>query len=329
MAWSSAKAGAPFAERDALGHVFGYTCFNDGSMRDFQLKHSVTAGKNFPSTGGCGPWIVTADEIPDPSRLTLTTRVNGNQMQHKGTDDMIFGVPAIIAYVSQWTRLEPGDLIATGTPEGVGFARKPPLWLKPGDVVEVEISGIGVLRNPISPRIGAAMSVDLLKETIEHRFPRLIVSGIDYNDARTALSRIKTIADWCPEWVRLGEVHEALGDAALAPAAPSPPARRSAAPRSTTTPGKASISPTPTKNSASSSGSRRLIARPCRICGRPASSSWCRSRASRFRAIFASRVGTRQPAPCVLLNPGGDFDQGGILHARGRVPEARHRHLQL
>jgi 2-keto-4-pentenoate hydratase/2-oxohepta-3-ene-1,7-dioic acid hydratase in catechol pathway len=144
------KPGRHIAERDALDHVFGYTCFNDGSVRDFQLKHSTTAGKNFPSTGGCGPWIVTADEIPDPSRLTLTTRVNGREVQKKGTDNMIFSVPAIIAYLSQWTRLEPGDVIATGTPEGVGFARKPPLWLKPGDVVEVEISGIGVLRNPIA-----------------------------------------------------------------------------------------------------------------------------------------------------------------------------------
>ena len=144
------KPGRHIAERDALDHVFGYTCFNDGSVRDFQLKHSTTAGKNFPSTGGCGPWIVTADEIPDPSRLTLTTRVNGREVQKKGTDNMIFAVPAIIAYLSQWTRLEPGDVIATGTPEGVGFARKPPLWLKPDDVVEVEISGIGVLRNPIA-----------------------------------------------------------------------------------------------------------------------------------------------------------------------------------
>lgn len=143
-------SGRHIAERDALAHVFGYTCFNDGSVRDFQLKHSTTAGKNFPSTGGCGPWIVTSDEIPDPSRLTLTTRVNGSEVQKKGTDNMIFGVPAIIAYLSKWTRLEPGDVIATGTPEGVGFARKPPLWLKPGDVVEVDISAIGVLRNPIA-----------------------------------------------------------------------------------------------------------------------------------------------------------------------------------
>jgi 2-keto-4-pentenoate hydratase/2-oxohepta-3-ene-1,7-dioic acid hydratase in catechol pathway len=143
------KGGRHIAAADALSHVFGYTCFNDGSLRDFQFKHSLAVGKNFPATGALGPWIVTADEIPDPSKLTLTTRVNGQQVQHKGTDDLIFDVPSIIAYVSSWTELVPGDVIATGTPEGVGFARKPPLWLKPGDVVEVDISKIGVLRNPI------------------------------------------------------------------------------------------------------------------------------------------------------------------------------------
>jgi 2-keto-4-pentenoate hydratase/2-oxohepta-3-ene-1,7-dioic acid hydratase in catechol pathway len=133
----------------ALGHVFGYTCFNDGSVRDYQFKHSLTTGKNHPSTGGLGPWIATADGIPDPSKLTLVTRVNGVEVQRKGTDDMIFDVPAIIAYVSGWTELAPGDVIATGTPEGVGFARKPPLWLAAGDTVEVEISSIGVLVNPV------------------------------------------------------------------------------------------------------------------------------------------------------------------------------------
>lgn len=143
------KPGHRIARPAALDHVFGYACFNDGSLRDFQFKHSVTVGKNFPSTGGFGPWIATADTVPDPSKLTLSTRVNGTQVQHKGLDDMIFDVPAIIAYVSSWTKLEPGDVIATGTPEGVGFARKPPLWLKPGDTVEVEISNIGILRNPI------------------------------------------------------------------------------------------------------------------------------------------------------------------------------------
>lgn len=143
------KRGRRISKSAALEHVFGYACFNDGSVRDFQFKHSLTAGKNFPSTGGFGPSIATADTIPDPSKLMLTTRINGKQVQHKGTSDMIFDVPAIIAYVSTWTELAPGDVIATGTPEGVGFARKPPLWLKPGDVVEVEISGIGILRNTV------------------------------------------------------------------------------------------------------------------------------------------------------------------------------------
>lgn len=143
------RGGRHIKAADALGHVFGYTCFNDGSVRDFQFKHSLTAGKNHPATGGLGPWIVSADEIPDPSKLTLVTRVNGREVQRKGTDDMIFDVPAVIAYVSGWTELAPGDVITTGTPEGVGFARKPPLWLKPGDSVEVEISSIGVLVNPV------------------------------------------------------------------------------------------------------------------------------------------------------------------------------------
>lgn len=143
------KSGRHIPKEKALEHVFGYSCFNDGSLRNFQFKHSLTVGKNFLSTGGFGPWIAAADTIPDPSKLTLTTRVNGEQRQHKGIDDMIFDVPSIISYVSSWTEISPGDVIATGTPEGVGFARKPPLWLKPGDSVEVEISSIGILRNPV------------------------------------------------------------------------------------------------------------------------------------------------------------------------------------
>lgn len=143
------RAGRHITAADALNHVFGYTCFNDGSVRDYQFGHSLTAGKNHPATGGIGPWIVTADEIPDPSRLTLVTRINGREVQRKGLDDMIFDVPAIIAYVSSWTALAPGDIISTGTPEGVGFARKPPLWLRAGDCVEVDISSIGVLVNPV------------------------------------------------------------------------------------------------------------------------------------------------------------------------------------
>src|SRR3954471_21321543 len=132
----------------ALDHVAGYTCFVDGSVRDYQ-KFSVTAGKNFPATGPLGPWIVTTDEISDPMRLTLTTRLNGQQVQHSGTDQMIYSIPKIISYVSEFTPLLPGDIIATGTPEGVGHGRTPPLWMKPGDVLEVQISKIGTLRSRI------------------------------------------------------------------------------------------------------------------------------------------------------------------------------------
>jgi 2-keto-4-pentenoate hydratase/2-oxohepta-3-ene-1,7-dioic acid hydratase in catechol pathway len=129
----------------ALDHVAGYTCFVDGSVRDYQ-KFSVTSGKNFPGTGPLGPWIVTADEIADATRLTLVTRLNGAEVQRSGTDLLIYSVPQIIAFCSDFTLLAPGDVIATGTPEGVGHRRSPPLWMKPGDVLEVEITGIGVLR---------------------------------------------------------------------------------------------------------------------------------------------------------------------------------------
>jgi 2-keto-4-pentenoate hydratase/2-oxohepta-3-ene-1,7-dioic acid hydratase in catechol pathway len=128
----------------ALSVVAGYSCFLDGSVRDFQ-KHSVTAGKNFPATGPLGPWMVTADVVEDPQRLELTTRLNGNIVQRDTTDHMIFDVATIIEYLSTVTWLEPGDVIATGTPDGVGLGRKPPLWMKGGDKVEVEISGIGTL----------------------------------------------------------------------------------------------------------------------------------------------------------------------------------------
>ena len=128
----------------ALSVIAGYTCFLDGSVRDFQ-KHSVTAGKNFPATGPLGPWLVTSDVVSDPQRLELTTGLNGNVVQHDTTDHMIFDVATIIEYLSTVTWLEPGDVIATGTPDGVGAGRKPPLWMKPGDEVEVDISGIGTL----------------------------------------------------------------------------------------------------------------------------------------------------------------------------------------
>jgi 2-keto-4-pentenoate hydratase/2-oxohepta-3-ene-1,7-dioic acid hydratase in catechol pathway len=142
------RGGRYIKREDALGHIAGYTIMVDGSVRDYQ-KFSVTSGKNFPGTGPLGPWLVTTDEIPDPHKLTLTTRLNGEVMQRSGTDILIHDVPALIAFVSNFTPLAPGDIIATGTPEGVGHRRNPPVWMKAGDVLEVEISGIGVLRNRI------------------------------------------------------------------------------------------------------------------------------------------------------------------------------------
>ena len=142
------RGGRHIAAERALDHVAGYTCFVDGSVRDYQ-KFSVTAGKNFPGTGPLGPWLVTRDEIPDPTRLELTTRLNGTRMQHSPTDLLIYSIPQIIAFCSDFTELAPGDVIATGTPEGVGHRRNPPLWMKPGDVLEVEITGIGTLRSRI------------------------------------------------------------------------------------------------------------------------------------------------------------------------------------
>lgn len=129
----------------ALSVIAGYTCFLDVSVRDFQ-KHSVTAGKNFAGTGPLGPWLVTTDVIPDPQALSLVTRLNGAEVQRDTTDHMIFDVATIIEYISTFTVLEPGDVIATGTPDGVGLGRTPPLWMKGGDRLEVEISGIGTLQ---------------------------------------------------------------------------------------------------------------------------------------------------------------------------------------
>ena len=132
----------------ALDHVAGYTCFADGSLRDYQ-KFSVTSGKNFPGTAPLGPWMVTTDEIPDPTKLTLMTRLNGQEMQRSGTDLLIYSIPQIISFCSDFTTLVPGDVIATGTPEGVGHRRNPQVWMKPSDVLEVEITGIGTLRSRI------------------------------------------------------------------------------------------------------------------------------------------------------------------------------------
>ena len=144
------KGGRHIAEADAMSHVAGFACANDASVRDWQWHtQQFTPGKNFPSTGGLGPWLVTPDEIDDLQAVTVTTRLNGQQVQHAGLADLIFPLPVIIAYLSTFTPLSPGDLILTGTPGGVGAKREPPLWMKAGDVVEVEISGVGLLSNTI------------------------------------------------------------------------------------------------------------------------------------------------------------------------------------
>jgi len=144
------KAGRHILQSDALSHIAGYSCYNDGSVRDWQ-RHTTQflPGKTFAGTGAFGPWMVTADEIPDPTRLTLETRLNGQVVQHTTTDLLIASIPQIISYLSAVLPLLPGDVIVTGTPGGVGAKRNPPLWMKPGDIVEVEISGVGLLCNPI------------------------------------------------------------------------------------------------------------------------------------------------------------------------------------
>jgi 2-keto-4-pentenoate hydratase/2-oxohepta-3-ene-1,7-dioic acid hydratase in catechol pathway len=142
------KAGSRIAEADAMDHVAGYTCFMDGSARDYQ-KFSVDAGKNFDDSGALGPWLVTRDEIPDVAALTLSTYVSNERMQHAGLDQLMHGIPALIAMFSNIRRLQPGDVIATGTPSGVGHLRKPPRYLQPGDEVIVDIPGIGALHNMV------------------------------------------------------------------------------------------------------------------------------------------------------------------------------------
>ena len=121
------KAGRHIPQERALAHLAGYACYLDGSVRDWQ-QHSVAAGKNFPSTGGFGPWMVTTDEIPDPTRMTLITRLNGREMQRATTDQLIFSIPFILNYVSAFTPLAPGYVISTGSPAGVGARRGPPAW---------------------------------------------------------------------------------------------------------------------------------------------------------------------------------------------------------
>ncbi|HZS78568.1 MAG TPA: fumarylacetoacetate hydrolase family protein [Ktedonobacteraceae bacterium] len=144
------RGGKNIREADSLDHVFGYTVLNDVSARDLQALHKqFFKGKSIDGYCPMGPWIVTADEIPDPQNLKLCLRVNGATKQDDTTGNMIFSVRTIISVLSQGMTLEPGDIIATGTPSGVGFARKPPEFLKPGDVMETEIEGIGIMKNPV------------------------------------------------------------------------------------------------------------------------------------------------------------------------------------
>lgn len=144
------KGGRHIPAERALEHVAGYSCYNDGSIRDYQ-RHSTQwgPGKNFDRSGSFGPWITTSDEIPDPSKMVLITRLNGEEMQHASVGDLIFDVPALIAYCSTVMTLVPGDVIVSGTTGGVGGARVPPVWLKPGDTLEVEVQPVGVLRNDV------------------------------------------------------------------------------------------------------------------------------------------------------------------------------------
>lgn len=145
------KPGRHIARSDAWSHIVGYACYNEGSVRDFQRHtHQFTPGKNFPGTGAFGPWMMTPDELGDVGPLHLQTRLNGEIVQDATIDQMIFDIPRQIEYCSSFTRLEPGDVIATGTPGGVGSRRTPPLWLKPGDIVEVEIDRLGILRNGVA-----------------------------------------------------------------------------------------------------------------------------------------------------------------------------------
>jgi 2-keto-4-pentenoate hydratase/2-oxohepta-3-ene-1,7-dioic acid hydratase in catechol pathway len=142
------KPGRHIVRESAMDHVLGYSCLMDGSIREYQA-HSPTAGKNFYRSSAMGPWIVTADEVADTAGIELVTRLNGEIVQSAVSGDMIFDIPTAIAYISRWTPLRSGDVISTGTPAGVGWGRTPQLWMKPGDTIEVALSGIGTLRNSV------------------------------------------------------------------------------------------------------------------------------------------------------------------------------------
>ncbi|MDH3234508.1 MAG: fumarylacetoacetate hydrolase family protein [Alphaproteobacteria bacterium] len=149
------KGGRRIPEAEAEAHIGGLTCLNEGTIRDW-LRHgkfNVTQGKNFERSGGVGPWIVTADEFDSYDNLRVTTRVNGETRQDDTTASLLFPFAYLIAYVSTYTALKPGDVISTGTPTGAGVRFDPPIWLKPGDVVEVEADGIGVLSNSVEDEV--------------------------------------------------------------------------------------------------------------------------------------------------------------------------------
>lgn len=144
------QGGRNISQADAWNHIAGYACFNDGSARDWQRHtHQWTPGKNFPATGPLGPFMASRQSIADVNQLTLESRLNGQVMQHASLADLIFTIPVIIEYLSGFTLLSPGDIIATGTPGGVGDKREPPVYMKAGDVIEIEISDLGILRNTV------------------------------------------------------------------------------------------------------------------------------------------------------------------------------------
>lgn len=144
------KTGRHIPQEDAYDYVAGYACYNDGSVRDWQRHtHQWTPGKNFEGTGAFGPWMITADEVADPGKLELITRLNGQELQRTTVDMLIFSIPELISYISTFITLSPGDVIVSGTPGGVGIKRDPQVWMRPGDVCEIEVSGVGILSNPI------------------------------------------------------------------------------------------------------------------------------------------------------------------------------------
>ncbi len=158
LVWVIGKAGRDIPRERAMEHIGGYTIGHDVSARDWQLNKpgkQWMAGKTFDTFAPVGPALVTADEVPDPHNLGIRLRLNGATMQDSNTKQLIFRADEVISYISQIFTLEPGDLIFTGTPPGVGMARKPPVWLKEGDVVEVEIDGLGTLKNPVGRRPAA------------------------------------------------------------------------------------------------------------------------------------------------------------------------------